>query len=163
MENVQRMQSIIETKRGAIDDLESAYKEASMRFKEAQTAREHRHKIDKLKKELAWAHVQTKEDELNAKLQSTTRIERNVEKLQQELDTAQEAVEKATEVVRAKEQAHAEIGNIEHLHAQDTEIKTKISGHKKKLQELKVSFSRRAFISLAERQKSNLSRRTSRT
>ncbi|KZV67077.1 P-loop containing nucleoside triphosphate hydrolase protein [Peniophora sp. CONT] len=137
MENVQRMQSIIETKRGAIDDLESAYKEASMRFKEAQTAREHRHKIDRLKKELAWAHVKTKEDELNAKVQSTARIEHNVERVQQALDTSQAAVERATEVVQQKEQAHAEVGNIEHLHAQDTEIKTKINGHKKKLQELK--------------------------
>lgn len=138
MENVQRMQSIIETKRGAIDDLESAYKEASLRFKEAQTAREHRHKIDKLKKELAWAHVQTKEDELNAKVQATARIERDIEKVQGRLDQAQKGVERATEGVKEKEEAHAAVGNIEHLHERDNEIKVKISGHKKKLQELKV-------------------------
>ena len=37
------------------------YTEAQVRFEEAEKAREQRHKADELKKELAWAHVATKE------------------------------------------------------------------------------------------------------
>jgi hypothetical protein len=61
MDNVQRMQNIVGSKRGALDDLKSAYEEASARFNEASKARDLRHKADDLKKELAWSHVAAKE------------------------------------------------------------------------------------------------------
>ena len=60
MDNVQRMHNIIGAKRGVIEDLRTAYEEAASRFTEASKARDLRHKVDSLKKELAWAHVAAK-------------------------------------------------------------------------------------------------------
>lgn len=49
-------------KKEAIPDLQAHYKEILTRFEEASKAREQRHKADELKKELAWAHVASKQD-----------------------------------------------------------------------------------------------------
>lgn len=49
-------------KKEAIPDLQAHYKEVLTRFEEASKAREQRHKADELKKELAWAHVASKQD-----------------------------------------------------------------------------------------------------
>ena len=60
MENISQTQQILQRKAEAIPDLQAAFKEASTKFEEASKAREQRHKVDELKRELAWAHVAAK-------------------------------------------------------------------------------------------------------
>jgi hypothetical protein len=60
-----------------------------VRFEEASKARDQRHKADELKKELAWAHVAAKEEELTKKIQEVTKIKTSrLPKLQNEVDNA---------------------------------------------------------------------------
>ena len=61
MENISQTAKVLTRKAEVIPDLQEAYEEAQARFEEAEKAREQRHKADELKKELAWAHVATKE------------------------------------------------------------------------------------------------------
>ena len=53
---------MLQQKKLAIPDLRATFKEATIRFEEANKAREQKKKADELKKELAWAHVAAKED-----------------------------------------------------------------------------------------------------
>ena len=62
MENISQTAKVLKRKAEVIPDLEQAFQEAKVRYDEAKKAREQRHKADELKKELAWAHVSTKED-----------------------------------------------------------------------------------------------------
>ena len=62
-------------KKEAIPDLQAHYKEILMRFEEASKAREQRHKADELKKELAWAHVASKQEVRSILMLHVIRIE----------------------------------------------------------------------------------------
>ena len=61
MENISQTQRILKTKTEVLPDLKRAFEEALGRFKEAEKARETQQKVEELKKELAWAHVASKE------------------------------------------------------------------------------------------------------
>lgn len=61
MENVSSMAKVLTAKKEALPDLEEQFKEATARFEEASKARQQKQRADDLKKELAWAHVATKE------------------------------------------------------------------------------------------------------
>jgi structural maintenance of chromosomes protein 6 len=61
MENIVQTDKILSRKRDALPDLRQAYRQAHTKFKEASKAIEQRHKVDELKRELAWAHVAAKE------------------------------------------------------------------------------------------------------
>ena len=61
MENISQTAKVLKRKADVLPDLERAFNEAQARFEEAEKARTQRHKADELKKELAWAHVATKE------------------------------------------------------------------------------------------------------
>lgn len=61
MENISQTQKILKNKSEVLPDLEDAYQDALRRFKEAEKARDLKYKADDLKKELAWAHVASKE------------------------------------------------------------------------------------------------------
>ncbi len=62
LENISQTSKVLMRKKEAIPDLQAHYKEVLTRFEEASKAREQRHKADELKKELAWAHVASKQD-----------------------------------------------------------------------------------------------------
>ena len=61
MENIVQTQKVLKSKSEVIPDLEDALRDAMQRFKEADRARQQKHKADELKKELAWSHVASKE------------------------------------------------------------------------------------------------------
>ena len=89
LENITQTTKVLAQKREAIPDLETAFDEARVRFEEASKAREQRHKADELKKELAWAHVASKQEELTKKIQEVTKIKTSrLPKLQKEVDNA---------------------------------------------------------------------------
>ena len=62
LENIGKATRTIHLKREEIPDLEKAFKEADARNKEATKAREKQSELAEYKRELAWAHVKTKED-----------------------------------------------------------------------------------------------------
>lgn len=62
MENISSMSKVLTAKKEALPDLEERFTEATARFDEASKAREQKQRADDLKKELAWAHVATKEE-----------------------------------------------------------------------------------------------------
>jgi hypothetical protein len=59
-----------------------------VRYEEARKAREQKKKVDDLKRELAWSHVASKEDELKAKLQEAEKAKRVVAKVESSLQEA---------------------------------------------------------------------------
>ena len=62
MENISQPAKVLKRKAEVIPDLEEAVKEARARWDEAQKAVQQKHRADELKKELAWAHVASKEE-----------------------------------------------------------------------------------------------------
>lgn len=68
--------------------MRSAFRDATLRFEEAAKAREQKKKADELKKELAWAHVKGKEEEMTAQISEAAKMSRRLPKIQQSLDEA---------------------------------------------------------------------------
>jgi hypothetical protein len=90
LENITQTSKVLAQKKEAIPDLRAAHKEASARFEEASKAREQKHKAETLKKELAWAHVAAKEEELTGRIQEVAKIRKGrLPKLEKEIVTAQ--------------------------------------------------------------------------
>ena len=81
LENIHQTSKILAAKKEALPDLQQHLTEVSAKFEEAKRARDQKKKIDELKKEKAWAHVKTKELELEAKLEEVQRAERNLPKI----------------------------------------------------------------------------------
>ena len=81
LENIHQTSKILAAKKEALPDLQQHLTEVSAKFEEAKRARDQKKKIDELKKEKAWAHVKTKELELEAKLEEVQRAERKLPKI----------------------------------------------------------------------------------
>lgn len=62
LENVGKTYKILDAKKGVLPDLKKAVEDARTRLKGAQLALQTREKVSELKREQAWAHVQSKED-----------------------------------------------------------------------------------------------------
>lgn len=89
LENVRSTSKILEQKKEAIPDLRAAAQEAKRRFDEAENARKQKAKQDDLKKEMAWAHVQNKQDELQQKELQVANLESKLPKITAEIEQAQ--------------------------------------------------------------------------
>ncbi|KAI0061628.1 P-loop containing nucleoside triphosphate hydrolase protein [Artomyces pyxidatus] len=137
LENISQTTKVLMRKREAIPDLQAQFKEASARFQEASKAREQRHKADELKKELAWAHVGTKEDELRDRMKEREKLERRLPKIQQSLTSAEAKFQAATLDVERLEQEHETLGNVEHLRGRKRELQELIRTNKNKIMDLK--------------------------
>ncbi|KAH9980223.1 hypothetical protein BGW80DRAFT_1274148 [Lactifluus volemus] len=88
LENISQTSKVLMRKKEAIPDLQAHYKEVLTRFEEASKAREQRHKADELTKELAWAHVATKQGEVTEKATEVHKLEQRIPKIQRSLDGA---------------------------------------------------------------------------
>lgn len=62
LQNISQTNNIIGQKKEALPDLEQAFNSAKADFEEATKARRLKEEIEELKKEMAWSHVQDKED-----------------------------------------------------------------------------------------------------
>ncbi|KAI0051110.1 P-loop containing nucleoside triphosphate hydrolase protein [Auriscalpium vulgare] len=138
LENISQTTKVLMRKKEAIPDLHAHFKEASARFQEASKARQQRHKADELKKELAWAHVAAKEEELREKVKETAKAESRIPKIEKSLADAEASFAAATTEVETLEQEHEKLGNIEHLHQRKTELQAEINGNKRKILDLKA-------------------------
>ncbi|KAK7690316.1 hypothetical protein QCA50_006973 [Cerrena zonata] len=137
MENITQTQKVLLHKLEAIPDLEDALQEASARFEEARKAREQRHKADELKKELAWAHVATKQEEYEAKCRERAKLTRKLEKIEKSIEEAQAQVGKAEAVVSAHEEDMNCLGDIEELTKRLNAIKIEMRNNRTELTNLK--------------------------
>ncbi|KAH9925422.1 P-loop containing nucleoside triphosphate hydrolase protein [Epithele typhae] len=125
MENISQTAKILKRKAEVLPGLEDSYEEARTRYEEAKKAREQRHKADELKKELAWAHVATKEAELQKQLVEVEKAKHKAAKQQESLTAAQAKLEAIEEEVIEKEREMEEYGTAEQLEDQKREATKK--------------------------------------
>lgn len=88
LDNITQTFKVLAQKKEALPDLRTAFRDASVRFEEAAKAREQKQKADELKKELAWAHVRGKEEEMKAKIEEAAKMASRLPKIQQHVDHA---------------------------------------------------------------------------
>ncbi|KAF9013179.1 hypothetical protein BDQ17DRAFT_1342932 [Cyathus striatus] len=136
LENITQTSKILAQKREAIPDLKTTFREATMRFQEASKALEQRKKKDDLKKELAWAYVRDKEDQMRNKLQEVARESRRLPKIQENVDAAQAALEQAEADVVAYESERKNMGDIDHFHQRKSELQNEMKDNKSRLTEI---------------------------
>lgn len=89
MANIKQTHKVLEQKKEALPDLRIAFKEATVRFQEAAKAREQKQKADELKKELAWAHVRSKEEEMESKFKEVAKQEARLPRIQKSIEAAE--------------------------------------------------------------------------
>ncbi|KAI6042717.1 P-loop containing nucleoside triphosphate hydrolase protein [Pisolithus marmoratus] len=99
--------------------------------------REQRHKADELKKELAWAHVATKEHEMEAKFQEVAKAQQRLPKIQEKVEHAEAQFKLASDEVERLEGEFADLGNIDHLNQQAKELQDNIRVNKTSLNQFK--------------------------
>ncbi|KAF9221585.1 P-loop containing nucleoside triphosphate hydrolase protein [Gyrodon lividus] len=126
LDNINQTKKVLHQKKQVIPDLRATFKEASARFQEASKAREQRYKADELKKELAWAHVAAKQEEMETKFDELGKAQRRLPRIEAELETAESQFRLASEEVERYEKEHAGLGNIDHLNAQRNELQEKM-------------------------------------
>lgn len=89
MENITQTQKLLVAKKEATPDLRARLNEATARYQEATKAREQKKRADDLKKELAWAHVAGKEDEMSKKMEEAARLARRLPKIEESVKEAE--------------------------------------------------------------------------
>ncbi|KZT09323.1 P-loop containing nucleoside triphosphate hydrolase protein [Laetiporus sulphureus 93-53] len=149
LENIGQTQKVMKRKSESIPELEEQLEEAKARLEEAKKAREQRHKIDELKKEMAWAHVAAKEAELKKQCEEVAKLKHRIPKVQQDVDKHDAAFIQATREVEAFEMDLTELGDRENLDAEKNalqahmkENRTKISKYKADEKQMSENLSR---------------------
>lgn len=87
--NVTQTQKLLAVKREALPDLKARLCEATARYNEAEKAREQKKRADDLKKELAWSHVATKQEEMSNKMEETAKLARRLPKIEEGVKQAE--------------------------------------------------------------------------
>ncbi|KAF8500946.1 P-loop containing nucleoside triphosphate hydrolase protein [Russula emetica] len=137
LENISQTSKVLMHKKEAIPDLQAHYKEVHARFEEASKAREQRHKADELKKELAWAHVAAKQEEVTEKATGLHKVEQRIPKIQRSLDEADQKFNAASAAVEIYEREHENLGNIDHLMEKKKTLSDTMRTNRNKLSNLK--------------------------
>ncbi|OBZ68728.1 Structural maintenance of chromosomes protein 6 [Grifola frondosa] len=135
MENISQTQKVLKRKSEVIPDLQEALSEATARFQEASKAREQRHKADELKKELAWAHVAVKEEEMTAKFEEVAKLKRRLSKIQESSRQAESEVEECRASIAKLEQERADLGDRGDLVTKRDALQDQIRANAQKLLE----------------------------
>ncbi|KIY45213.1 P-loop containing nucleoside triphosphate hydrolase protein [Fistulina hepatica ATCC 64428] len=120
LENILSANRILKMKQEAIPDLRSAYEDASRRFSEANKALETKRRLENIKKELAWAHVKSKEKQLEEQLVVVEKAKRVVPKVQASLDEATARFNATTELIEGLEEEIDNLPSVDHLKADKT-------------------------------------------
>ncbi|KAI0338901.1 P-loop containing nucleoside triphosphate hydrolase protein [Trametopsis cervina] len=122
MENIVQTQKVLKNKSEILPDLEESLREATQRFKEADKARQQKHKADELKKELAWAHVAAKQEEYKEKLGDVEKQKKRIKKVQSNVEEHELKQHNAEKIVAERELQNEQMGNLEHLEERKKEI-----------------------------------------
>ncbi|KAI0682435.1 P-loop containing nucleoside triphosphate hydrolase protein [Cytidiella melzeri] len=133
MENIVQTQKVLKSKSEVIPDLEDALRDATQRFKEADKARQQKHKADELKKELAWAHVAVKKEEYMGKLDEVEKEKKRVKKVLSSLEDAEIKQAEAEKVVTELEEQNGNLGNLEPIEQRKREIQEELKKNRAQL------------------------------
>ncbi|KAG6831338.1 hypothetical protein H0H92_011253 [Tricholoma furcatifolium] len=131
--NIKQTFKILSQKKEALPDLRAAFREAGIRFKEATKAREQKQKADQLKKELAWAHVRAKEEEMEKQFQEIAKQEARLPKIESNIEVAEREFQAATEEVERLENLVAGVGNMDELIKEKDRLQALIKTNKEHL------------------------------
>ncbi|KAJ6621808.1 hypothetical protein B0H10DRAFT_2162890 [Mycena sp. CBHHK59/15] len=144
--NITATTKVLAQKKEALPDLRTAFREASTRFEEAAKAREQKKKVDALKKELAWAHVNAKREEMEEKIEEAARAARRLPRIDKSIKDAQAsrlfgfwfgtALEAANEQVAQFEHEFATVGDKRELVDKRAEVSNELRTNKTKLIDL---------------------------
>lgn len=89
LENITKTAKLLSVKKEALPDLRARLREVTARYEEAAKAREQKKKVDDLKKELAWAHVGGKQQQLDKKVQEAAKLARRLPKIEESIQLAE--------------------------------------------------------------------------
>ncbi|CDO70857.1 hypothetical protein BN946_scf184801.g50 [Trametes cinnabarina] len=138
MENISQTAKVLKRKAEVIPDLEDALEEARARWEEAEKAREQKNKSAELKRELAWAHVASKEEELTKQLNEVAHIRHRVQKCEAQIADAEAERLACNEKVALLEEELDALGNVENLTRRREELGVLIKANKTKLSQLRA-------------------------
>ncbi|RDB15207.1 Structural maintenance of chromosomes protein 6 [Hypsizygus marmoreus] len=133
LDNIKSTFKVLAQKKEALPDLRAVFRDATVRYEEAAKAREQKQKADELKKELAWAHVRGKEEEMTAKIQEAAKAAKRLPRIQASVNEATAAVDAATEELTQHEAELEALGDIEDLNQQKETIQAQIRSNKSTL------------------------------
>ncbi|THH10198.1 hypothetical protein EW145_g1501 [Phellinidium pouzarii] len=142
LDNIGKTFRVLETKRGVLPDLKKAVADATTRFKGARKAMETKAKIGELKQELAWSHVQEKEEEMKAKIEEVAKMSRKVPKLQDCVSASNAKLEAVNETISRLTRELEELGNIGHLTTRKAELNEQMRANKQKLHQYQMDSNR---------------------
>ncbi|TRM64138.1 hypothetical protein BD626DRAFT_401409 [Schizophyllum amplum] len=130
LENIHQTSKILEAKKEALPDLVQNLAEVTAKFQEANKAREQKKKIDDLKKEKAWAHVKTKEVELENKLEEVEKATRRLPRITEALEkTKVELDESSAKIIELNRQME-QVGDVTELQEKRKEVGALIQAKK---------------------------------
>ncbi|KAJ7757255.1 P-loop containing nucleoside triphosphate hydrolase protein [Mycena maculata] len=128
--NITATTKMLAQKKEAIPDLRTVFREASTRFEEAEKAREQKNKVDELKKELVWARINSKEEEMKAKFEAVAKLAGRLSQIQENLEKA-ELQAKKDEIAA---QIRVKKGEIAILHNSLKDIDEQLKRMKKEIE-----------------------------
>lgn len=135
-ENVVHTSKIIEQKGAVLPDLRSSLNEAKQRLREAQKARDQKKRVDELKKELVWAHVNDKEAEMTDAINQVAELKTRQTQIQQKLQDAQAKFDAETAAVTRYEEEITAMGDVKDLTATKEELSNELRSNKRLLRDM---------------------------
>jgi chromosome segregation ATPase len=137
-QNISTTYKLLEKKKAALPDLREAYNSAQSKWKDAQAAREQRNKVDTLKREIAWAHVNEKGLELEAKLVVVQKLERQIPQAEEKLAASKAKYAEIEEEVVQAGKAVEDYGTAEEVEARRRSVVEELNELKVNLKTLQT-------------------------
>ncbi|KAF8527504.1 P-loop containing nucleoside triphosphate hydrolase protein [Hysterangium stoloniferum] len=139
LENIGKTTRTLQLKREEIPDLEKAFREADARNKEATKAREKQTQLAEYKRELAWAHVKAKEDEMTKQLGDVAKARRRLPRIEQSIQEAEAALLATVEKVEEFEAEKAAVPSIGSIKTELAEAKALFDKNRDDIREHKAN------------------------
>lgn len=137
-ENCSKTKAVLGKKKENIEELEVRYKDAEARHQKAQNLADAQDAIKEIKREMAWAHVAEKEEELSKAVSTTTRERQRLAQIQEKLDEAQRQVSETSEKINDAQTRMEQADSPDELKRQQDDLNTQIATGKEDLRQAKV-------------------------
>ncbi|KAF5369424.1 hypothetical protein D9758_002600 [Tetrapyrgos nigripes] len=137
LENIHSTEKILEQKKSLLPELKERRKEAQLRFDEAKKARDQKERIEHLRKERAWALVNSKQKELEGRVLEQEKLLQKIAKIQEDKAKAEKDVGDATEEIKNTEEEMEAMGSQDELQHRHADLKEECRGLKAKIMNYK--------------------------
>ena len=137
-ENCNKITTVLRKKQGSISQLETRYRDAESRYQKAQNLADAEMAIDKLKREMAWAHVAEKEQELSDIISKSTRERERLAKVQEKLEEARQHLDETSNKLNDAETRIRQEDSPDELRQQRDLLNGELSTGKTDLRKAKV-------------------------